>query len=177
MKFKIIISIVVAINIALVLFFESSTVNVGYVNTLEIIEEYKGMEEGRALYEVEFKKVQFHVDSLKNSLEGKMLVYNKIVETLSEADKVEKQVMLEQERDYYIKSVKFLEEQLQNKDKTLTEGVIKQINTFIEEYGKKHNYTLILSTTGDGTLLYGKDGINITDIVLDGLNQEYSGIH
>lgn len=62
-----------------------------------------------------------------------------------------------------------------NNNQTLVQGVLNQINDFIKKYSEEHNYTLVFGTTDDGNLLFGNKSVDITEDVLDELNNEYSG--
>lgn len=56
------------------------------------------------------------------------------------------------------------------------DSLVKRIKTFIEDYGKKNGFDYIYGT-GDGsaTVLYGKEGYDITEIISKELNEKYKG--
>ncbi len=51
--------------------------------------------------------------------------------------------------------------------------VIDKINMFLQEYGKKHGYDIIFGTSSGGSILFGSDAYDITEEVINGLNQRY----
>jgi Skp family chaperone for outer membrane proteins len=52
--------------------------------------------------------------------------------------------------------------------------IFDAIQTFLKEYNQEHNYSLILSTSGNTNLvLQGAPALNITKDVLNGLNAGY----
>jgi outer membrane protein len=53
--------------------------------------------------------------------------------------------------------------------------VLNQVNSYVKEYAKKHNYDIVYGTTMDGNILYGKEQYDITDDVLEYLNKQYRG--
>jgi outer membrane protein len=55
----------------------------------------------------------------------------------------------------------------------MTEGVLNQVNSFIEEYSKNKGYDLVIGTTTSGNLLYAREYMDITDEVLKALNENY----
>ena len=55
----------------------------------------------------------------------------------------------------------------------MMEGVLNQVNSFVQDYGRKKGYDVIFGTTLSGNILYGKEVIDITNEVVEGLNQTY----
>lgn len=60
----------------------------------------------------------------------------------------------------------------EEEDKML-QGVLNQVNSFVEKYGKEKGYDIILGTTLSGSMLYGENTMDITDEVLAELNKNY----
>jgi len=70
----------------------------------------------------------------------------------------------------------FKQANMQNSQKLRAEkmnAVAEKINVYVSEYGKKHGYDMILGTGQGGSILYGHDGIDITQEIVDGLNERY----
>lgn len=65
-------------------------------------------------------------------------------------------------------------QQLQEESGKEMDSLVKEIKDFIKEYGKSKGYDYILSTAdGASTVLYSKEGQDITDEVLKLLNEKY----
>jgi outer membrane protein len=47
------------------------------------------------------------------------------------------------------------------------------VNGFIESFGEKNQYKLILGTTESGSILYGNKGDDLTDEITKNLNEQY----
>ena len=60
-------------------------------------------------------------------------------------------------------------------EEKLLKGVLNQVNAFVEEYAAEEGFDLVLGTTLSGSILYGTTGIDITEQVLQAMNQQYSG--
>lgn len=54
------------------------------------------------------------------------------------------------------------------------DSVISKMNTFVEGYGKTNGYDFILGKNQAGSVLYGKDVNNITEVVTTEINKEYN---
>lgn len=53
-------------------------------------------------------------------------------------------------------------------------GVIEKVNIYVQEYGKKHRYSIIFGTVQGGSILYGNNArYDITEEIIKGLNARY----
>lgn len=50
-----------------------------------------------------------------------------------------------------------------------------QINEYIKEYGKQHDYTFIHGANGSGTLMYAAESADITEDIIQFVNKKYAG--
>ena len=61
------------------------------------------------------------------------------------------------------------------KEKNLSIKLNDQIHDFMMEYGPAHGLKYVLGYTRGGGILYATDSLDITDHVLEGLNEKYRG--
>ena len=54
--------------------------------------------------------------------------------------------------------------------------ILKQLNQYIDDYGKQNNYVYILGYSGNGELLYADKRKNISDELILFINQKYKGV-
>ena len=174
MKFKIIISVVVAVTIlGFGIWIKNTTPKIAYVKSLYLIENYKAMIEARALYENKHKDWAMQIDTLKKAIENENILYESMKTVMSSADKVKKEAYLNVLKKQYYDKAKKINDEATAEDDRMTQGVLTRVNEFIERYGKENHYTIIFSTMTEGNVLYGDSKIDITDDVLKKLNEEY----
>ena len=101
--------------------------------------------------------------------------YKKNGKTLSKAKKQEVEKGLQAKQKQLNDYQQSISQQAQEEDQKLTQGVLNQVNSYIEEYGKENGYKIIFGANGSGTIFYGTEAINITNKVLLNLNKEYNG--
>jgi Skp family chaperone for outer membrane proteins len=54
------------------------------------------------------------------------------------------------------------------------QSVADKVNVYLDEHGKKHNYSIIFGTVAGGSILYGdKEKYDITQKIINGLNERY----
>jgi len=144
---------------------------IGYIKTGVVIKEYKGMIAATEQYNNELKVVQANLDTLHNRYETLKAQNN----SLRANKKEEGSYKLEMAKTEFDKYNEQASVQMQARREELTRKVLEKINDFITGYGKENNYKLILGTTEDGSILYGKEGDDLTQTVLNILNENYSG--
>ena len=87
---------------------------------------------------------------------------------LSENGKQEKQSLI----DDKIKNLQEFDretgDQLRQERDEMIRDILQEINTVIQDYGKKNSYTAILN---DRVVIYGSDSIDITQEMIDILNK------
>lgn len=65
------------------------------------------------------------------------------------------------------------EQAIQAESQTKMDTLLTKVKKFVKDYGKSKGYTYILGANEGGSVLYGNDDKNITDEVLQALNQAY----
>lgn len=62
---------------------------------------------------------------------------------------------------------------MQQEEQELSEPIIDILFEVINEYGKKHEYSVILDAQGSG-LIYASESLNITDQIIEELNKAWA---
>lgn len=161
--------------IGYVVYLSSKTVKIGYVRTGVVVEKYEGMADAKKVLEKKMSQWETNVDSLELNYQKSLDNYNRQLGGLKDKDKKEIKSRLDQQYDKIGDYVSVIEKKAIEENQKLTEGVINQINNYIKKYSEEEGYDLVLGVTAGGNILYGKDAIDVTDKILEGLNKEYKG--
>lgn len=148
-------------------------IKIGFVKSSELVYGYRGMTEAHSLQESKTNELKSNLDTLQADFQKAINQYNKEYASLSEKERSEKENLLsiqEQNLKLYSQNI---QNTIKQNDVNLTQGILNQINTYVEEYAKKKGYTIIFGTTTSGNILYGEPAIDVTDDVLKGLNENY----
>jgi outer membrane protein len=140
-----------------------------YVKTGEILQKYQGMIDANKQFASEFAIVQGNVDTLKNRYE-RIKSSESSISKDKRSDWAYQLGVAEKEFSQYNQTA---QQQIQQRQQQLTLGVLNKINTFIQEYGKKNGYKIILGTTEDGSILYASEKDDLTTVILDEINKAY----
>jgi outer membrane protein len=163
----------VALVVGVINFYQ--TPRIAYARSYDLIDKYDGMKEARMTFEAKKSAWQSNIDSLTQGLQNAIGKFNTESHSLSPAQKNELQQFLagkEQELIHYTKAV---EEKAQEEDKQMMQAVLNQVNSYVEEYGQKNGYDVILGTSVSGSVLFAGKSLDVTEEILKGLNESYHG--
>lgn len=167
-----------------VIFFASITaavsqeLKVGYVDTVKIFANYSKTIEAEEQYKQEIeewrkkaKEMEAEIAEMRESIQSQSLM-------LSEEKLSEKKLELDQKiKEYqdYMQEIFGDEGKAAQRNQELTKPLVEEINSVIAEIAEEDGYTLILDAA-QGTLLYAKDEIDLTDRVLERLKEKGADI-
>lgn len=146
-----------------------------YVDVNKLLEGYKRTKVVRAEFEVKAKKLNANVDSLMVGWQNELKTYEKERARMSKKELKLKQELLSNKQQQVNSYQQAVQKQLEEADKKSTQTVINDINDYVKDYGKKHNYAIVFGASGGGNIMYASKGADLTEIVLEGINKEFEG--
>ncbi|MDR2125475.1 MAG: OmpH family outer membrane protein [Prevotellaceae bacterium] len=63
--------------------------------------------------------------------------------------------------------------ELAEKEMVLLNQIQNAIMVYVNKYNEEKGYSMIISTSGNSTVLYGNPGLDITSDIIKGINEEY----
>jgi outer membrane protein len=168
---------VVAIAIAAFSIFNSpKSDSLVYVDVNKLMDGYDRTKVERDKFLETEKTLRANVDSLMVDWENEIKQYEKQRTSMSKKELQLKQELLSNKQQQISNYQQAIQKQVQEEDTKATQTVINDINDFIKEYGKEHDYKIIFGASGAGSIMYANEATDLTDEVLVGLNNEYAGI-
>ncbi|MCE3229441.1 MAG: hypothetical protein K0S32_3992 [Bacteroidetes bacterium] len=147
---------------------------IAYVKSNELVYGYAGMKEAQHKQTAFETQLKTQIDSMRMSLQNDIKIFNTIFTSLSKEEQVNQKEQLIQRENTFRNFTEASEKQLKESDEKLTSGVLNQINAYIEDYGNKNGYDIVLGTTTSGNILFAKNYLDITDEVLNDINKNYN---
>lgn len=147
-----------------------------YLDSDRLLNGYKGMIDAKNVFESSSRVWSANVDTLTNEVESLIKeIETPIHKTASS------------ERDLKINSLNIKRKQLQEykhaintrakiEEERLVAEVLAQINEYLDEFGKKRGYDLIITTNESGSVAFANEKLDVTDEVLREINKEYIGL-
>ncbi len=154
---------------------KKTDIKIAYVRSGDLIYKYKGMEEATEKYKKQAEDWQANLEGMKKEYEEAVAKYNQQASKLSLVEKTQTEDRLKKMEDNLNKYYQGLQDQAKKTDEEMTQGVLNQINTYVEKYGKDHGYMMIFGTSNTGNILYADSLYDLTDTILAGLNRNYTG--
>lgn len=155
--------------------FSYSDVKIGYIDSGRIFEEYEGMETIRRQFGQEQSEWQEtaeemvrELESLKSELESQRLMLS------GEALGKKEEEIRSKQREYedFIQRIWGPDGQATQKNVELTRPVIDKVNSVLEILAEEEGFTMIFDIA-EGGVVYAKEGLDLTGLVLDQLNEEF----
>lgn len=147
-----------------------------YVQIDSLIIQYDMFNDLRSAFESKAQSVQDDLSKKGRKLEsdGKSFEnqINKGLLTRSTAEQQQKSLLKRQEDLQGLANQR--QRELQEEEYVLNNTVMDAIKSFLIEYNKTHNYSMILTTSGStNVVIVGNPAIDITKDVIEGLNEAY----
>lgn len=177
---QIIVIVVLSITVVKVneLLFNESKENVefkiGFVETNKLMLGFSEANKANKEFEMVSKEFETNLKALQDSVQAQMDFMSKEFDKATDEKKLEMQKKLRKFNDDLNRYQQFgMQENVKKHQEKMTK-VYEKVNTYIEEYSKDNGYSLILGSTNNGSILYGKDcPENITNVLVKGLNLRY----
>lgn len=152
-----------------------SSNKIAFIRSADLIYKYHGMIEAQNAYRQKMEGMNANMDTLQKDFQLAVSNYNTTAAGLSQQEREVQKELLGTQRNNLLQFKNAMDARAKEEDEKITQAVLNQVNGFVEEYGKKQGYDIILGTTLSGNLLYGREAIDITEEVLQALNENYSG--
>jgi outer membrane protein len=160
--------------VAMCIFMVLAGVNLGgaprvaYVDNAKLFESFVGKKEMEARLKKQEGSAQAVLDSMQLDIKA------------MEAKLMDKHDAGLKDR-YQQKAMAFLQmqEEFMGKHESLgqqyTNEIWNQINQYVQDYGKLHKYDFIYGASGTGSMMYADEDFDITEKVLQYVNNRYAG--
>jgi outer membrane protein len=144
-----------------------------YVDAQKLVAGYKGMQAARQEFEKKATVWKSNLDTLRAGVETQIQSYEIKKVSLSAREKQLTEELIQSKQDQYLNYQQVIQEKVQKEDQELTNKVLDTVNDYLKRYGKEKGYRIILAATQYGNIVYAQDGIDITEEVMKGLNDEF----
>lgn len=156
------------------IYLHTSIPKIAYIHNAILFAKFKGSQESKKILDKDVYTLKSNLDTLTNVLNQEYLKYKREESSLSVNEKQSAQEYLsKRKRDLYNYKVA-AENKLKEKENSLNEAIINQLNTYIEQYGQNNDYDYIIGATENGSIMFSKESKDITNDVLVFINSKYN---
>ena len=164
--------LVVVLLIGYHFLFNTKSYSLAYVDSAKLMTEYKGMADVKKIFEAKEKVWQATIDTLTQELQNDIKKYEKERGKMSEREKKTSEELLGRKQQQFMQFKEASKNKVAEEEQKITNEALTKINSIINDFGKASNYTIIFGTV-TGNIVYAKETINITDHILEVLNNQY----
>lgn len=157
----------------LLYYFAFANNKIVYVDSAKLMNGYKGMIEARKEYDKKRNAWQANVDTLTHDVQDAIKKYSKDLSLGTEKEKQLSKELISTKQKALIDYQTVIRQNAAQEEERLNQEVYTTVNTFLLRYGKKHGYKMIL-IAANGNIGYADPSMEITDLIVDELNKEYS---
>ena len=155
-------------------FITQSTSELVYVDINKLGEGYERTKTERATFETKTSTLKANVDSLMVNWQDELKNYEKERLSMTKKELELKQQLLQNKQQQINNYQQAIQKQIQEENQKMTQTVINDINDYVKEYGKKKGYRIIFGAKGSGNIMYAEDASDLTQTILEGLNEMYT---
>ena len=146
-----------------------------YVDVNKLLDGYDRTTVEREAFNKKATAMKANVDSLMTDWQNELKSYEKERSSLTKKELELKQQLLQNKQQQINSYQQAVQKQIQEEDQKMTQTVINDINDYVKEYGKEHGHRIIFGAQGSGNIMYAQEGADLTQELLQGLNQQYNG--
>ncbi|MCF8335630.1 MAG: OmpH family outer membrane protein [Bacteroidales bacterium] len=149
---------------------------IAYVNIDSLLSEYEMYQDKRDEFTEEQsssqEKLQSRSKQLQQQFEDLKEKLNKGLITRAKARMMQQELSKKEQELYQMRDQ--ITSKLSEKEQVIYRQVLQSVMDYLDDYAKEHDYHFILSYSFGGPILYKHKRFNITQRVLEGLNEQYN---
>lgn len=159
---------------ALILFVSCQTEKTGYVDTEKLLTDYNELKEAKDRFTKENDEIQKGLEMRIKAYQIKEDLFRKNGPTMSRKKQEEKYNELTAEAQLLQQEQQTKVGQLQVASQATIDSLIKKVKDKVKSYGSANGYGYIFGSNDAGSVLYGKEELDLTETILKELNADYS---
>lgn len=153
---------------------EKESFKTAYIDTSVLMEKYEKFKDEDAKFKVKSQEMGRPLEAKLKAFQSEAANFQQNAQIKGMAWAQQKGAELQQREQQLAMEQDALLRQIQIESDSIRTGLVNDVKDYIKEYGKKQGYDYIYGTGDAATVLYAKDGYDITDEVLKQLNDEFN---
>ncbi|MDD5528490.1 MAG: OmpH family outer membrane protein [bacterium] len=156
----------------------SAEMKMGYIDSNRLLNEYKGKDELKVKLQKQLEKWEKEAMTKKEKIQGLIKEFESQGAMLSDDAKARKQKDIEQkqmEYETFVQKIWGAEGDAKKINEEVMKPVVDKVNVILQRIGKERDYTIIFDVASTG-VVYAKEGMDLTNEVVDEINKEFAPI-
>ncbi len=144
-----------------------------FINTTKLVSGYEGMKISQKSIEIIQGKFKANVDTLGVELENEIKKFEKERPNLNAKEIKLSEELLRGKQQQFYQYQQTMQKKSSEAEQMERSKIGEVIDAFLKEYGKRYSYKFILGANNLGNIVYADEEYDITDKVLNELNERY----
>lgn len=141
-----------------------------YVDTTKLIQEYSEMKDVEADFSEKSQELRSQLEGVAGEFEAEVREYQENRDNMTRAQREETEAKLMQKQQMLQQQQQMSSEQLRDQSDQVVDSLVQKVRSFVKVYGEENNYTYIFGSNESANIMYAKEGLDITEEVLEELN-------
>ena len=146
---------------------------IGYVDNSKLINEYQEKIDNDASIQLKIQDFQRRTDSIRKAFQLEINDAEIKARKMSQSGRQELSKELQDKEQVLSQRLQFEQTQINQENRIKTDSLIKKVKEFVANYGKQNGYTFILGSNEAGSVMYGEEQYDLTELILEALNTSY----
>lgn len=160
--------------LSILLFTSCQQQKIGYVNNGDIINELIEKKDIEKKYQDKDKVFQAKRDSMVNAFQLEIKEAQTKIKSMSPKAIQELSMEFQKKEELLGQKIQMEQQQLEKAFQNDIDSLILKVKNHVIDYGKQHGYDYILGTSdAAASVLYGKEEMNLTEIIRKELDDAY----
>ncbi|UUC46313.1 OmpH family outer membrane protein [Flavobacterium cerinum] len=153
----------------------SSGTKTAYVDTAKLIEENQEAKDIESKYKTKSQEMGRELEGEAKQFQNEAATFQRDAQVKGMAWAQQKSAELQKREQQLGMKQQAMLQTLQQESGKEMDSLVKRIKDYIKDYGKKNSYEYIYGTGDAASILYAKDGLDITEKISKELNDKYKG--
>lgn len=146
---------------------------IGYVDNVKLMDGFQEKIDVEAKFKTKVEAMSKKRDSISQAFQLELQQFQAKAQKMSQKSAQEEYALLQQRGQFVGNQLQQEEQQLQKTSQTEMDSLVSKVKREIKAYGEANGFTYILGGGDGGSVLYGKDGQDLTAELLKILNDGY----
>jgi outer membrane protein len=145
-----------------------------YVDNTVLIQDYYKMKATEARFEKKSQALSEELDSVAGMFQKEVQEFQEGMNRMSTQDRERRQGELMQKQQMLQQRQQQKSQMLRQESDQAIDSLIKEVKDLVADYGEERGYAYIFGSNESANIMYAKEGLDITEDVLEELNAEDS---
>lgn len=146
---------------------------IGYVDQVKVMDEYQEKIDVEQEYQQENEAFNKRRDSISMAFQQEAQELQERSQRLSQSKAQGEMQEFQQRAQAIGQQLQQVEQRLRMQGQSRMDSVVSKVRDEIRAYGKENGYTFILGGGDGGSVIYGEEGKDLTEEILNRLNAQY----